>query len=130
MSGSDVDIVKVEVNVGGSPWMPKYEEFKFSRGKLVPIANELVDECAGRDYDVSYLYDRHVSKVLKKHWDSRCGSMRPFQLGLLVLLRELERPEEGWHGGAVAAIRCLETRLAYSTPGFIEAKLYSEVYGS
>lgn len=130
MSGCDSNIVRVEVNVSDSPWLTKYQTFEFDRSKIVPIVNELVKECSGRDYDTAHYYDRHVDKVLKKHWDSSCGSIRPFYLALLVLLRELEDPDEGWRGGAAAAIRCLETRLAYSTPGFIEAKLYSEIYGS
>lgn len=130
MSGCDSNIVKVEVNVSDNPWLPKYQTFEFDRSKIEPVAHDLVKECSDRDYDTAHYYNRHVDSVLKKHWDSSCGSIRPFHLALLVLLRELEKTEEGWRGGAIAAIRCIETSLAYSTPGFIEAKRYSEVYGS
>ncbi len=124
------DHLIVKVNVSENPWISSYKEFSFSRNKIEFIAKALVDECSGRDYSASYLYGKHVSLVMEKSWDSTCGSIIPLYKALLVVLKELQQPDEGWSGGATAAIRCIESRMAYATPGFIEAKRYNEIYGS
>ena len=120
----------VKVNVSENPWLTRYKEFTFSREKIELIAKDLVVECTGRDYSASYAYGKHVSFVMEKSWDSTCGSILPLYKALLVVLKELKEPDEGWHGGATAAIRCIESRMALATPGFIEAKRYNELYGS
>ena len=125
-----INTITVKVNVSDNPWISSYKEFSFSREKIEPIAVNLVVECEGRDYQSSYLYSSHVSSVIEKSWDKTCGSVIPLYKALLVVLRELQKPDEGWDGGATAAIRCLETSMAYATPGFIEAKRYNEMYGS
>ena len=120
----------VKVNVSDNPWVSRYKEFSFSREKIESIAKDLVVECTGRDYTASYAYGKHVSFVMEKSWDSTCGSIIPLYKALLVVLKELQKPDEGWSGGATAAMRCIENRMAYATPGFIEAKRYNELYGS
>ena len=120
----------VKFNTSKNPWLQKIEEAEFSRDKIETIAKKLIDKCSGKDYTSSWAYVGHVTQVLDKAWDDACGSIVPFYKALLLILRELQQPDEGWHGGATAAIRCIETRLAYATPGFIEAKRYNEMYGS
>jgi|TARA_B100001094_G_scaffold323508_1_gene374520 hypothetical protein len=125
-----MESITVKVNVSDNPWIASYKEFSFSREKIEPIAKKLVVECTGRDYKASHSYGKHVSFVMEKSWDNTCGSIIPLYKSLLVVLKELKKPDEGWSGGATAAIRCIESRMAYATPGFIEAKRYSEIYGS
>ena len=125
-----MESIVVKVNVSDNPWLSRYKEFSFSREKIEPIAKDLVAECTGKDYTASYAYGKHVSSVMEKSWDSTCGSIIPLYKALLVVLRELQKPDEGWSGGATAAIRCIESRMAYASPGFIEAKRYNELYGS
>lgn len=120
----------VKVNISENPWISSYKEFSFSRSKIESIAKDLVNECSNKNYSASYSYGKHVSSVMEKAWDSTCGSIIPLYKALLVVLKELQQPDEGWHGGATAAIRCIESRMAYATPGFIEAKRYNEIYGS
>tara|TARA_A200000159_G_scaffold15452_1_gene12788 strand:- start:1471 stop:1851 length:381 start_codon:yes stop_codon:yes gene_type:complete len=124
------DKLIVKVNTSDNPWISKYEDFTFSRKKIEAIAKNLVAECEGRDYQSSYSYSGHVSSVIEKSWDKTCGSIIPLYKALVVILRSLQKPNEGWSGGATAAIRCLERSMAYATPGFIEAKRYNEIYGS
>ena len=124
------DQLIVKVNVSENPWISSYKEFSFSRNKIESIAKNLVGECSGRDYSSSYSYGKHVSLVMEKSWDSTCGSIIPLYKALLVVLKEIQQPNEGWNGGATAAIRCIESRIAYATPGFIEAKRYNETYRS
>ena len=122
--------IVVKVNVSDNPWISRYKEFSFSRKKIEAIAKDLVVECTGKDYTASYAYGKHVSFVMEKSWDSTCGSIIPLYKALIIVLKELQKPDEGWSGGATAAIRCIESRMAYATPGFIEAKRYNELYGS
>lgn len=125
-----MDTIVVKFNTSDNPWVQKIEEAEFSREKIENIAKNLVVECTGRNYTSSFQYGKHVSYVLEKFWDSTCGSIIPFYKALLVVLREMYNPDDGWNGGATSAIRCIESRLAYATPGFIEAKRYNELYGS
>ena len=122
--------IKVKVNVSDNPWISSYKEFSFSREKIESIAKNLVVECTGRDYTASHSYNKHVSFAMEKVWDSSCGSIIPLYKALTIVLREIQMPDEGWSGGATAAIRCLESSIAYATPGFIEAKRYNEIYGT
>ena len=124
------DKLTVKVNVSDNPWVTKYVDVLFSRDKIEVIVKELVTACSDKDYTSSWAYVGHVTQVLDKFWDSACGSIIPFYKALLLVLREFQKPNEGWHGGATAAIRCIETRLAYASPGFIEALRYNEMYGS
>ena len=125
-----MESIIVKVNVSDNPWISSYKEFSFSREKIETIAKNLVVECTGRDYTASHSYGKHVSFVIEKVWDSTCGSIIPLYKALLVVLRDLQDPDEGWSGGATAAMRCIESRMAYASPGFIEAKRYNELYGS
>ena len=123
------NILSVKVNISDNPWLPKYKDFSFSKDKMKNIAKDLISNCSNKDYTAAWSYSGHVTQVLDKTWDDSCGSIIPFYKALLVILKELQQPNEGWHGGATASIRCIETRLAYATPGFIEAKRYNELYG-
>jgi hypothetical protein len=128
--GNYMKTLVVKFNTSDNPWIQKIEEAEFSREKIESIAKSLIVECTGRDYTSSFQYGKHVSFVIEKVWDSTCGSIIPFYKALLIVLREMYNPDDGWNGGATAAIRCIETRLAYASPGFIEAKRYNELYGS
>lgn len=122
--------LKVRVNTSDNPWISKYIDVSFNREKIESIAKDLIAECSGKDYTTSWAYTGHVTQILDKTWDSTCGSIIPFYKALIIVLKELQKPDEGWHGGATAAIRCLETRLAYASPSFVEALRYNELYGS
>ena len=119
----------IKVNVSDNPWISRYKEFSFSREKIEDVAKKLVVECTGRDYKDSHSYNKHVSFVIEKSWDKSCGSIRPFYKALHVVLKEIQKPDEGWSGGATAAIRSIESKMAYATSGFVEAKRYNEMYG-
>lgn len=119
----------IKINASSNPWLTEYIEIEFSRKKFESIADELIEECSNKKYNVSYAYGKHVEKVLNRHWDKECGSIVPFYKAVLFILKEKKKPGEGWWGGATAAIRCIMSRIAYATPGFIEAKRYSEMYG-
>lgn len=121
-------IVKERINT--SPWLPKYVDIEFSRKKITSIVNELIKECEGKDYSASYNYDKHVDMIVNKHWNKEFCHIRPFYQALLYILKEIgAKDATNWHDGNNAARRVIETKLAYLTPGFFEAKCYNELYG-
>ncbi|NDG53524.1 MAG: hypothetical protein EBY39_10965 [Flavobacteriia bacterium] len=118
-------IVKERINT--NPWLPKYVDVEFSRKKITSIVNELIKECEGKDYSASYSYNKHVESVVRDHWSKESGNIKTFYQALLHILRETEVVDNNnWHDGNIAARRVIETKLAYLTPGFVEAKRYSE----
>src|SRR6056300_946143 len=88
----------VKVDTSENPWNVQYTEFSFDRSKIENIAKELIVECTGREYSASCAYGKHVSYVLEKYWDNTCGSIKPLYTAILVVLKELKKPDEGWRG--------------------------------
>lgn len=124
------DILTIKFDINPSHFRNEYVDISFSMTKIKSIVDELVEECSGRTYKASYAYDRHVNKVLKKHWSRELGSQRPLLKALLTVINQ-EKPEgveKDWHNGYIAAARSISSKMAYMTPGFIEAKRYSEMY--
>ena len=121
-------IVKARVNT--NPWIPKYTDVVFSREKIKLIVDEMIKECSDKNYNASYNYDKHVNQVISKHWNKDSGCIRPFYQALLYILKDTPvEDSNNWHDGNIAARRVVECKIAYSTPGFVEARRYNEIYG-
>ena len=93
------------------------------------IAAEYVLACSGKEhYQSSYQYDSDVGNVSRKHSDF--GNLRPLYAAVNKVIGEKIREEDlcDWHDGHVAAFRTIRSKLAYMTPGFIEAKRYQSLY--
>jgi hypothetical protein len=126
MSGNNITI---NLNVSDNPWLPSYESFSFKRELIEDIASEYVEVCSGKDhYKSSYEYDSDIDRVSRKHSDF--GSLRPLYAAVNRVIGERIKEEclRGWHDGHVAAFRTIECKLAYMSPGFIEAKRYQALY--
>tara|TARA_Y100000310_G_C20455136_1_gene702685 strand:- start:448 stop:837 length:390 start_codon:yes stop_codon:yes gene_type:complete len=125
------DILTIEFDIEPSPFRSKLIKISFSKLKLQPIIDELVDACSGRDYKASYHYDKHVNQVINKFWDKASGSLRPLMKAIYIMIKQQQPSDAGkdWHNGYVAAARVINSQIAYMTPGFIEAKRYNEAYG-
>ena len=126
------DLFTIKFDTNPSPWFSSIIEINFSRLKIQPIVDDLVKECSDKTYSSSYQYDKHLEKIIDLHWDKSLGSIRPFLQAIKTLLCE-QYPasnERNWHNGYVAALRTIESKMAWLTPGFAEAKRYNELYGS
>ena len=125
---SETFIVKARVNT--DPWLPKYTNVVFSRSKIKLIVDEMIEECSGKDYSASYNYDKHVNHIISKHWSKDISCIEPFYKALLYMLKDIPvKDPNNWHDGNIAARRVVECKIAYSTPGFVEARRYNETYG-
>ena len=123
------DLFTINFDTNPSPWFTSYVEISFSRKKLQPVIDNLVEECSNKDFSASYNYDGIVNKVLEKHWDNSCGSIRPYLKALHKMLLDQKPENANWHDGNVAAARSINSKMAWMTPGFIEAKKYNDMYG-
>ena len=123
--------VTIKFNISDNPWLAKYETLTFSREKLLVIVNAITAACENKEhYKSSYQYDSDVEASIK---DFVIGieNKRPLYMALSKVLSErivLDESFNDWHNSYVAAKRCLESKIAYGTPGFIEAKRYQALY--
>ena len=127
------DTFSIKINVSDNPWISSYKTIEFSRSKIQIMVDEIIANCSDKEnYTSSYQYDSHVRSVMNSV-PSDLGSRRPLYYALRKLIIEQTPKGEfelSWNNPYVAAERSLMSFIAYSTPGFIEAKRYSELYGS
>ena len=123
------DLFTISYDTNPSPWFNTYIEISFSVSKLQPVINKLVNECSNRNFKSSCNYDLIVNKIVEESWNEKCGSIRPYLKALHKMLLEQKAKDAGWADGHVAAARSINNRIAWSTPGFIEARIYNDVYG-
>lgn len=81
-------------------------KFKEAHQYDAPVFAAVKDLMPENEYDCEVMY-RAVGKILYKKANYK-----------------------DWHDGNYAASRCFQTRNAYATPGFIEAKRHSEMHGT
>jgi len=127
------DIISIQINVSDNPWISRYETINFSRSKIQDIVDKIILNCSDKeDYTSAYQYDSHIRDAMSSI-PNDLGSRRPLYYALIKLIIE-QTPETevelSWSNPYVAAERSLRSFIAYSTPGFIEAKRYNELYGS
>tara|TARA_E500000331_G_scaffold267952_1_gene259303 strand:+ start:1906 stop:2292 length:387 start_codon:yes stop_codon:yes gene_type:complete len=125
------DLFTIKFDANPSPWFSTFVEISFSKSKLQAVVDEIITECSDREYyKNSYNYDKHVNKVIEKHWDKKCGNIRPYLKALHTMITsQMPQAPRSWHNGHVAAARTLESKIAWSTPGFVEARAYNDLYG-
>lgn len=123
------DLFTIKFDTNPSPWFSDYIEISFSRSKLQPVVDKLVNECNNKDFEASYQYDPIVGKIIQENWDDSCGSIRPFLKALRKMILDQKPENADWHDGHVAAARSIYNKIAWSTPGFAEARRYNDIYG-
>ena len=123
------DTITVRFNTSDNPWIAKYEEVTFSRKKLQHIVDEIIESCSDKNYSSAHSYNKHIADAIHIQ-KLEVGSRRPLMLALKSMISE-QSPKDGltWNNAYVASIRSLDHLIAYSTPGFIEARAYNEIYG-
>ena len=123
------DLFTIKFDTNPSPWLHDYVEIEFSKSKLQPIVDELVEECSGKNYNSAYSYDPLVERVIRKRWDESCGSIMPFLKAVYTMLMSQCPACPKWNNGYVAAARSVRDKLVWMSPGFVEARRYSDLYG-
>ena len=123
--------VSIRFNVSDNPWIAKHETITFNRDKILKIASSIAAACENKEhYKNSYQYDVDVERAIKE-FVVGVENKRPLYMALSKVLSEriaLDSSYDDWFNSYVAAKRCLESRIAYGTPGFTEAKRYQALY--
>jgi len=121
----------IEVTMpSGNPWIkgPSVLVSRADATRIADVAAETAESFRGK-FKVSYLYDNpvfgSVSELMPKDENARESMYR----AVSSILQNRANYSD-WHDGNYAASRCFKTRNAYATPGFVEAKRYSEMQGT
>ena len=121
----------IEVTMpSGNPWIkgPSVLVSRADATRIADVAAETAESFRGK-FKVSYLYDNpvfgSVSELMPKDENARESMYR----AVSSILQNRANYSD-WHDGNYAASRCFKTRNAYATPGFTEAKRYSEMQGT
>lgn len=124
------DLFDVKINNSSNPWFDNYETITFSRKKLQPLVDKIIKDCSNKDsYESAHQYDSLIRLALR-NVSEEIGSTRPLVRALMFVIAE-QTPKGllSWHNPYVASYRSLESIYAWSSPGFAEARRYSEIYG-
>ena len=121
----------IEVRMPGrNPWIegPVVKVSHIQATQIAEVAAGVAESFRGK-FDSAWMYDKPVFDavvdMLPEDTYEREAMFRAVQI---VLSKNIDYSD--WYGGKYAAYRCFETRNAYATPGFIEAKRYSEMQGT
>lgn len=128
---STSNFITIKYDQNPSPWQSTYVNIKFNKDKLQPVVDDILNECKDKNYTASYMYDRDVDRALKNHNTSELGSIRPLLIALSQVISE-QCPSDcidEWHNEYVASRRSIESKIAWSKPGFAEARSYNDIYG-
>ena len=124
------DTITVRFNVSNNPWIAKYKEITFSKKKLQHIADEIIENCSDKNYSTAHSYNKHIADAINIQ-KVDVNSRRPLMLALKsIISKQKPKGTLPWNNSYIAAIRSLDELIAYSTPGFIEARAYNQIYGS
>ena len=119
----------IKINISSNPWIPEYKSFSYNEEDYIALVDCLKSSCEEkRDvYTSSNQYDSLVNKVLLSNYNSNNYT---YGVYLRIVLDILERKcnRSDWYCGYNVARRIVETRAAWSSPGFYDAyKNYSVV---
>lgn len=123
------ELYTISMNVSDNVWRTSLKEFSFNRSYINETCRLLTKVCSKHtEFTASYNYDKFVFKILAERYQETFNKKAYYTVVKNTLPNFIK--DESWYDGARAAIRCIESRLAYMTPGFLEAKIYHELYGS
>ena len=121
----------IEVRMpSGNPWIkgPLVKADRAQATHIADVAEEVAESFRGK-FKTSYQYDVPVFDAVKDMWpEDSIEKEAMFRAVESVLCGRVNYAD--WYNGNYAAYRCFKTRNAYATPGFTEAKRYSEMFGT
>jgi hypothetical protein len=107
-------------------------DIEIDDAKLEAAREAVVTLCEGlraRKFSVSWAYDQPVTECLASHLPEDKEERYAFLWALEKVLKAGANYRD-WHDGHEAAARTVGCKLAWSTPGFAEARRFSDEFGS
>lgn len=113
-----------------NPWIkgPLVKVDRAQATHIADVAAEVAESFRGK-FKVAYQYDKPVFDCVKDMWPEDSYKKEAMFRAVQIILGK-DTNYSDWHDGKYAAYRCFKTRNAYATPGFTEAKRYSEMRGT
>ena len=115
----------IKINISSNPWLPEYKSFFYEEEKYINLVEKIKDTCEKKRgiYKSSLQYDRIVNNMLLSNYSSSKYSDYAYGVYIRVVLDILERKcnKNDWNCGYNTARRIVETRAAWSSPGFYDA---------
>lgn len=115
-------ILKIRVP-GANPWTPGpiIDVLRADAVKIADIASQTAEALRQEKLQSSWAYDAPVFSSIKEHIpEDPVAADALYRAVERILAGRMKRDD--WYDGNYAAYRCLSTRNAYATPGFLEAK--------
>jgi hypothetical protein len=113
-----------KTNISKSVFSLKHKEFEINAEFVENIVSSLISSCGSKEalsFNSSWQYDKLVDRVMSKVEIPSDHTRRGFYELLNSIISSKVKNYENWHDPAYAASRCLQEKIAYMTPGFIEA---------
>jgi hypothetical protein len=109
-----------------NPWV-RGETVIVSAEKALEAAQAVVDLCEDlrvKEFKVAWAYDKPVDAVLNPYLPDGWQASYAMLAAVVKVLREMTKGTDftDWYNGVQAAYRTLRCRLAYATPGFVQAR--------
>ena len=121
----------IEVRMpSGNPWIkgPLVKVNRAQATHIADVAAEVAESFRGK-FKTAYRYDEPVFGAVFEMWPEDTNEMEAMFRAVETVLSKNTNYSD-WYDGRYAAYRCFQTRKAYATPGFAEAKRYSEMRGT
>ena len=121
----------IEVRMpSGNPWIkgPLVKVNRAQATHIADVAAEVAESFRGK-FKTAWMYDKPVFNAVVDMLPEDTREREAMFRAVQVVLSKNANCSD-WYDGGYAAYRCFQTRNAYATPGFIEAKRYSEMQGT
>jgi len=114
-----------------NPWRdgPTIEVPRAEAEQIAQIAADAAEALRDRKFQSAHAYNSPINKAIAPHLPEDKQKQYAMRGAVLKVLAGL-RDSADWYNGANAAHRSLQNIQAYSTPGFIEARRNSDIYGA
>lgn len=123
-------------DISDSPFTKQMKTFAIDKFFIDSLTGELIEAAASVNTDnitSSYQYNPTVLNVLNKKQNIDYVSFLPkksFYDLIASVVKEKIKDRSHWYDPALCVYRVIQNESAYLTPGFIEAKNYSSIYGN
>jgi len=114
-----------------NPWRAgeSVEVDRVEAERIAKIAEEAAEGLRDQQYKSSHAYDTPVMQAIKIELPDDSRDRDVMLRGVeQVLSKQVDGSD--WYQGAYAAYRTIQTRNAYATPGFAQARRNADIYGS
>lgn len=127
---SEDTVLKIRLP-GENPWIqgPIVDVLSSNATKIADIVSNVAENLRDKKLQSSWAYDKYVFDSIKEHLPADPAETHALLIAAQKILSGRANWAD-WYDGNYAAYRCISTRNAYATPGFVEARRNSDLLSS